>query len=170
MLALFFMAQFDGTSALRWTQKVVELGPRAVATEAHRAAEKLIVAEAKRAGCVVEEDVWTAQTPLGPKRMNNIIARPRGSKAVAIAVISGHYDTKLMPGERFVGANDAGSSTGMLLELTKHFCSGARGLEVWLVWLDGEEALRPQWMGEDNLYGSRRLAKRWASDGTIARM
>ena len=161
---------FDGASALRWTQKVVTLGPRPVDTDAHRAAEKLIVEQAKRAGCLVKEDVWTAQTPLGPKRMNNIIARSRSGPPGSVVAITGHYDTKLMNDEVFVGANDAGSSTGLLLELTRSVCSRALNVNVWLVWFDGEEALRPQWAGEDNLYGSRRLAKRWSADGTLGRI
>jgi glutaminyl-peptide cyclotransferase len=41
--------------------------------------------------------------------------------------------------------------------------------EVWLAWLDGEEALRA-WTAEDSLYGSRRLAARWKADGTASRI
>jgi Zn-dependent M28 family amino/carboxypeptidase len=41
--------------------------------------------------------------------------------------------------------------------------------EVWLGWLDGEEALRI-WTAEDSLYGSRRLAAQWRTDGTVARI
>ena len=39
--------------------------------------------------------------------------------------------------------------------------------EVWLVWLDGEEALRI-WTAEDSLYGSRRLAAQWRTTRTAA--
>jgi Zn-dependent M28 family amino/carboxypeptidase len=131
--------------------------------------EQYIVAQLRTFGCAVEEDVWTAKTPLGPKRMNNIVARAVG-KTARISVVSGHYDTKLMPGTHFVGANDAGSSTGFLLEMARTNCGKPRKDALWLVWLDGEEALRQHWTDEDSLYGSRRLANRWASDGTAKRV
>jgi Zn-dependent M28 family amino/carboxypeptidase len=42
--------------------------------------------------------------------------------------------------------------------------------DVYLVWLDGEEAVRTEWAGEDNLYGSRHLAALWSKDGTAAKI
>ncbi len=56
--------------------------------------------------------------------MRNLIARVPGKSGKAI-VISGHYDTKLMPG--FVGANDGGSSTGFLLEMLEALQGSRRG-------------------------------------------
>ena len=44
--------------------------------------------------------------------MANIIARFPGQSGRAV-VFSGHYDTKYLPDINFVGANDAGSSTGL---------------------------------------------------------
>jgi glutaminyl-peptide cyclotransferase len=41
--------------------------------------------------------------------------------------------------------------------------------DIWLVFFDGEEAFR-EWTDADSLYGSRHLAQRWASDGTIGRL
>jgi Zn-dependent M28 family amino/carboxypeptidase len=41
--------------------------------------------------------------------------------------------------------------------------------DVYLVWFDGEEAIA-QWSDHDSLYGSRHLAERWDSDGTLARI
>jgi hypothetical protein len=178
--ALFLMAAlasaeltFSGQSALEMTTAVVALGPRPVDSEAHRQMESYIVSKLKSFGCAVEQDVWTASTPLGPKRMNNILARSgksansRGSGR--IAVVSGHYDTKYMPDIRFAGANDAGSSTGFLLEMGRVLCGRRSTDEVWLAFLDGEEALRT-WTADDSLYGSRRLADRWRSDGTARRI
>jgi Zn-dependent M28 family amino/carboxypeptidase len=79
-------------------------------------------------------------------------------------------DTKLFPGRKFVGANDGGSSTGLLLELARGLVRQPRVDDVYLVWFDGEEAVREQWEGEDNLYGSRHLAAKWKQDGTLARI
>ena len=76
-------------------------------------------------------------------------------------VITGHYDTKSMPGRHFVGANDGGSSTGLLLEMARVLQTTAHASDVYLVWFDGEEAVA-QWTETDSLYGSRHLAERWA--------
>lgn len=169
-LMLFLsLASFRGDSAVEFTRKIVALGPRPVASPAHLKVERLITAELRRFGCAVEEDVWTAQTPAGPKRMNNIVVRVRGASS-KVVVLSGHYDTKVMPGMHFVGANDGGSSAGFLLEMARATCGKPRKDDLWLVWLDGEEALRQRWSAEDSLYGSRRLAARWDKDGTAGRI
>ena len=100
--------------------------------------------------------------------MNNIIARVPGRSRGAAIVLSGHYDTKIMEDRTFVGANDAGSSTGFLLEAARVLCGRPRRADLVLVWLDGEEAVR-NWTAEDSLYGSRHLARVWQGDGTLAR-
>jgi glutaminyl-peptide cyclotransferase len=161
--------QFSGIAALRATQAVTGLGPRPVDTPAHRRLEALIVQRVRSYGCVVEQQLFTAQTPLGPKRMNNIIARVSGRSRTTSVVLTGHYDTKVMDDQTFVGANDGGSSTGFLLEAARVLCGKPRKLNVVLVWLDGEEAAR-NWTADDSLYGSRHLAKVWQQDGTLARV
>jgi Zn-dependent M28 family amino/carboxypeptidase len=121
----------------------------------------------KSYGCTVEEQIFTAQTPIGPKRMNNIIAKVDG-RGNDLVVLSGHYDTKIMD-RPFVGANDGGSSTGFLLEMARVLCGKPRKNDLYLVWLDGEEAVRT-WTPDDSLYGSRHLARHWQQDGTIKRI
>ena len=101
--------------------------------------------------------------------MKNIIAKFPGKSGKAV-VITGHYDTKLFPGRKFVGASDGGSSAGLLLELARVLAGQPRTDDVYLVWLDGEEAVRTEWAGDDNLYGSRHLAERWSKDGTAAKI
>ncbi|MEJ7605673.1 MAG: M28 family peptidase [Bryobacteraceae bacterium] len=141
------------------------MGPRTVESDAHRKTQAIIVARAKAWGCELEEDSFTAQTPNGSKAMKNLIMKRRGTSD-KLVVLSGHYDTKVLPG--FTGANDGGSSTGLLLELARVICRSSGKNDVWMVWLDGEEAFR-QWSDADSLYGSRRLAARWAADGTAKR-
>ena len=72
-----------------------------------------------------------------------------------------------MPGRTFVGANDGGSSTGVLLEMARVLSGAPRVDTVYLVWFDGEEAYG-QWSEIDSLYGSRHLADKWSKDGTLA--
>src|SRR5260370_29459243 len=67
---------------------------------------------------------------------------------------------------RFVGANDGGSSRGVLLELARvigQHPDVARKIE--LVFFDGEEAFE-QFSDTDGLYGSRYFARELQSGGT----
>jgi Zn-dependent M28 family amino/carboxypeptidase len=161
-------ARFSGANALQFTRTVAGFGPRPIDSPAHHKLQAYLLNKVRGFGCVVEQDVFTGQTPIGPKRMNNIIAKVKGQGGQAVA-ITGHYDTKIMTDRVFVGANDGGSSTGFLLEMARLLCGKPRKNDLYLVWLDGEEAVQ-NWTETDSLYGSRHLAKRWREDGTLARM
>jgi Zn-dependent M28 family amino/carboxypeptidase len=148
---------------MQYVKEVVDFGPRPIGSAAHKKLEAYLVAHLK--GATIEHDDFTASTPQGQFPVHNIIAKFSGTKPGAV-VIATHYDT-VMPIKGFVGANDGGSGTGLLLELANHLREGKRnGYSVWLVWLDGEEAVR-QWSATDSLYGSRHLAEKWQKDGTI---
>ncbi|MBK5290829.1 MAG: M28 family peptidase [Acidobacteriia bacterium] len=161
-------AEFSGERALQYTRAIVAFGPRPPRSEAISKSRAYIKAQLKASGCQIVEDPFTASTPLGPIPMENIIARFPGTSGQAIA-FTGHYDTKLMPGAGFVGANDGGSSTGLLLEMAHALARTPRKHDVYLVWFDGEEAL-VRWSDTDGLHGSRHLARRWQKDGTLARL
>jgi glutaminyl-peptide cyclotransferase len=160
--------RFSGESALEFTRKIVDLGPRPADSPAHRKMQRMIVQQIQSYGCQVEQDIFTAKTPLGPKRMNNIIAKIPGTSGNLIA-FTGHYDTKLFREMNFVGANDGGASAGFLVELAHVLCGKPSKHDVYLIWFDGEEAL-VNWTDEDSLYGSRRIARRWSTDGTLKRL
>ena len=160
--------EFSGSNALAVTRKVVAFGPRPSGSEAIKKLQIYILAQLKPLGCQVIQDDFTASTPLGQTPMKNIIARFPGRSGKAI-VITGHYDTKSMPGTYFVGANDGGASAGFLLEFAKAIAGEPRRDDVYLVWFDGEEAIA-QWSDYDSLYGSRHLAEKWAGDGTLERI
>ena len=159
---------FSGSSALSFTQKLVAFGPRPSGSPASRKAQGYILAQLKLRGCEVIQDAFPAQTPLGPVPMLNLIARFPGTSGRAV-VISGHYETKSLPGINFVGANDGGASAGFLLELARVLAGRPLKHDVYLVWFDGEESFGP-WSESDGLHGSRHLAARWASEGTLSRI
>lgn len=168
-LALFAASNsFDGQAALQHTRAAVALGPRPSGSAAIRKLQAYILERLRPLGCQVIEDDFVAQTPAGAVRMKNIIARFPGTSGRAVA-ITGHYDTKRMPGTYFVGANDGGSSTGLLLELARAVSKRKHRNDVYLVWFDGEESVA-QWSANDGTYGSRHLAAKWASDGTLSRL
>jgi len=157
-------AGFSGAQAFKFTQDVVSFGPRPVGSHAHAATELYIEAQIKLAKAELLSDAFTAHTPAGPAAMKNIIARFRGASGRAV-VFSGHYDTKKMPA--FLGANDGGSSTGFLLEMLRVLARQKHPDDVYLVWFDGEEAVR-EWSATDSVYGSRHLEEQWARDGTLS--
>jgi Zn-dependent M28 family amino/carboxypeptidase len=43
-------------------------------------------------------------------------------------------------------------------------------LTYWLVFFDGEEAIRPQWSPSDSLYGSRHFVAKLSSTGELSRV
>ena len=102
--------------------------------------------------------------------MRNFIVRFPGKKD-GVIVVGTHYETNYpLRDINFVGANDGGSTTGLLVELANHLRGRTlEGYSVWLVFFDGEEAIQ-QWSHSDSLYGSRHLAAKWQNDGTLRRM
>ncbi len=162
--------EFSGARALEYTRKAVAFGPRPPGTPAIHKLQSYIVRQLKLRGCEVIPDSFNAKTPDGPVAMENIIAKfpgtSPGSSSKAV-VFSGHYDTKLQ--SDFVGANDGGSSTGFLLEMAEALQGAAHKDDVYIVFLDGEEAFK-QWTDTDSLYGSRHLAEKWAANGMASRI
>ena len=155
-----------GNTAMDHATALVALGPRPVGSEAHRKMEQYVIGKLQAAGASVDQDTFTAQTPVGEMSMTNIVGR-MGKAGGRILVLATHYDTKLMDG--FVGANDGGSSTALVLALAPILAKQGFEHEIRLVFLDGEEAFG-EWSDQDSLYGSRHLAAKWKTDGTASRI
>ncbi len=168
LAALCGGADFNGVRALESARKAVALGPRPAGSAAIAKLQAMIRAELKAAGWQVSEDVFTASTPIGKVTMRNIIGKLPGTSGRAV-VFSGHYDTKAIPGVKFVGANDGGASTGFLLEMARALPTQPRKDDVLLVFFDGEEAFG-EWSDTNGIYGSRHLAEVWKRDGTLLKI
>jgi glutaminyl-peptide cyclotransferase len=148
-------ARFDGQRALEHTGKVVALGPRPAGSPALARTRDYIRKELTALGLTVKEQAFEATTPAGKVRMVNLRAMVGGAEDRRRLIIAGHYDTKLFRNATFVGANDGGSSTGFLIELARVLKQAPPAMPVELLFLDGEEAVRPEWQDPDNRYGSR---------------
>jgi Zn-dependent M28 family amino/carboxypeptidase len=160
--------RFDGAAALRHVERLVAIGPRVAGSPGGARAREYIVGELKRIpGVQVQIKAFEADTPHGRLTMANVIAVLPGRRP-DVVMLGGHYDTKLFTQFRFVGANDAGSSTAVLLELARRLAARPRSYTYWIVWFDGEEA-RVTWTDRDSLYGSRRLAADLAQAGQLPR-
>jgi Zn-dependent M28 family amino/carboxypeptidase len=166
------LPHIDSKRAFQYTREVTAFGPRYMGSENHKKLERYILDHLK--GDQVEDDAFTADTVEGKFPVRNIIAKFPGTKD-GIIVILGHYDTNYpLRNSGYVGANDGGSSTAILLEYANQLRGGGAGKKrdgysIWLIWTDGEEAVKT-WSDTDSLYGSRHLAEKWEKDGTLKKI
>ena len=157
---------FDGKRAFAHVAKQVSFGPRPSGSPALAHLQEYLLWELKSYGCNVETDDFSADTPVGRLRMKNILVKIPGEKP-GVILLGTHYDTLLM--ENFVGADDAGSSTALMLELARLLCPQRGKYAVWIAFFDGEEAMK-HWSDTDSRYGSRQMAARLSTSGDIKKI
>jgi glutaminyl-peptide cyclotransferase len=165
---------FSGQKAYDFTSALVAFGPRPPDTDAIRRTQKYMRDQLQSFGCKVDTDDFHAQTPVGTLAMENIVAKIPGSSP-SIILLATHYDTDtLTPADQkmtnFVGADDGGSSTGLMLEMARVLCGKPQPATIWIAFLDGEEALKHWDLKTDSVYGSRELAARLAVAGELPRV
>jgi hypothetical protein len=159
---------FDGARAYKHVEQLVAIGPHPAGSEGIRRAQDYIIGQLKSFGCPVEEQNFHApSTPVGDVAMKNILVKIPSANP-NIIIFSSHYDTKRL--DDFVGANDGGSSTGVLLELARLLCARKNAETILLAFFDGEEDFNVNWTDRDNTYGSRDLAASLAVSGDLRRV
>jgi len=158
----------DPARAMQYVKEIVAFGSRWPGSKGQEKVAAYLRSKLKADH--LEEDAFVADTPAGKLSMRNFIAKFQGTKD-GIIVLGSHIDTLYPPkGNNFVGANDGGSSTGLLLAIADELRSKkVEGYSIWLAFLDGEEAIQ-SWTNDDSTYGSRHLAAKWLNDGTIAKI
>lgn len=160
--------EFSGSDAFTYTRESVSFGERPSGSPANSKLRDWIVSELKTSGGDISLDSFTGYTPKGPIPMANIIVKFPGTSGRAV-VVSGHYDTKNIALTHFLGADDAGSSTGVLIELSRVFAKLKHADDLYLVFFDGEEAVE-NWTDTDSCYGSQHLVSKWGSDGILSKI
>jgi hypothetical protein len=160
-------ATFDGKRAMAHLKALVDIGPRPPGSAQIRQARAHITRELRALDLTVQEQPFTADTPIGRVEMANLIVRLPGLRPDRI-LVGGHYDTKLFTNAVFVGANDGGSSAAWLIELARALAGRPREHTIELVWFDGEEAFG-EWVtgGRDHTYGSRYYVQSARQAGTL---
>jgi len=163
---------FDGARAMQYVKEIVKFGPRPLASENHKKVEQYL--DSRLRGDQVEDDTFTADTPVGKFPVHNIVAKYPGTKD-GIIIIASHYDTNYpLRNTSYVGANDGASSSALLLEIANQLRGKTRdGYSIWLVWDDAEEAMVPDTEMDfmaDSLYGITHLAEKWQADGTLKKV
>jgi len=162
---------FDGARAWRDLEAQVALGPRPSGSEAIEGTRKYIEAQLVEAGLAPVREPFVERSPAGEIEFCNVYADLAGRSdggAPPILILLSHFDTKRL-GPSFVGANDGGSSTAVLLELARVLArQGPRAMTIRFLFVDGEEAVGAVWEDPDNRYGSRHHAARIHADADLA--
>jgi len=159
---------FNGGKAYQYAREFAAIGPRWPTSPGHAKAESYIRDHFKHDQ--LEEDTFVANTPIGAVTLHNFIVRFPGKKD-GIIVLGTHYETNYpLRNINFVGANDGAATTGLLMAIADQLRGKPLdGYSVWLVFFDGEEAIQ-SWSASDSTYGSRHLAAKWGSNGTLRRI
>jgi glutaminyl-peptide cyclotransferase len=163
--------KFEADRAWQHLSKQVECGPRPAGSEALERCRAYLESELKSYGLVPKRETFQESTPGGTIEFTNVYADFTGADPAAdMIVVGSHYDTKRMTFP-FVGANDGGSSTAVLLEIARVVAaSGKRAFSYRFVFFDGEEAVRPDWIDPDNTYGSRHHALELKRAGVVSKV
>jgi glutaminyl-peptide cyclotransferase len=160
-------AKVSGERALAHVTALVGFGARPTGSEALEEARKYLEKELATMGWTTKRQTFTEKTSQGEMEFTNLLARfgkdggADWEKPVA-GLICSHYDTKQYDNFAFVGANDGGSSTGLLVELARVLAERPEtASRIELVFFDGEEAFGTNITSKDGLYGSRHYSAQW---------
>lgn len=162
---------YDPKQAYAYTAQIVGFGERQPGQIGHKKTEDLILEVLQKDGAQVERDDFTAKTPRGDVPGHNIIGKfnSTGNPRQPVFILAGHYDTLVKKG--FIGANDGGSSTAILLSFADALAHQKTTMQIWLFWTDVEEGTFENFEGHpDGLYGSMRYAQKLAASGLIPRI
>jgi len=166
-------AGVTGTHVFDLTQQLLAAAPKRFANSpGHAAAEAFIKSHftPEIAKGQFETDSFAPTTPIGVVPMRNYIVRYPGKKDGVIVLVS-HYETNYpLKDIGFVGANDGACTSALLIAIGEYLRTHPPdGYSIWLVFDDGEEAIK-EWSSSDSLYGTRHLAAKWSGDGTIKKI
>jgi glutaminyl-peptide cyclotransferase len=177
-------SEFEGDRAMDYVRKQVEFGPRPAGSAELEKTRGWIIDQLRSFGLNVSTDEFRVTTPIGERKMANVIAELPG-ESDTIVIISSHYDTKLFKEFKFVGANDGGSSTGALIEIARVLAARKQKpkLTYRFVFFDGEEAFCDNWDDchnpnpadpkaplPDNTYGSRHYVSQLIAKNELSRV
>ncbi|MCX6997833.1 MAG: M28 family peptidase [Kiritimatiellaeota bacterium] len=167
---------FDGQRALDEVRRLVALGPRDAGTPGAARAADYLQGRLRELGVEATVAAFHDAAPGGAVIFRNVLGKLPGAGG-GLIILGSHYDTKAGLGPDFQGANDGGSSTGVLLEIARVAAGPWRDAvrrarrqaaltlpEIWLVFFDGEEC-RVRYGPHDGFHGSRQLARQLVTDG-----
>ena len=161
-------AKFNEKRAFLHIEKILSWGPRETESFGLKIVRRYIISHFRKSLWKYKIYSFSAQTPLGKKRMKNIFIYS-GKKNInkPFILIGAHYESKHFKNFRFVGADDSASSLGMMLEFGRILSKkNFNNYNLGFVFFDGEESFK-RWSKDDSLYGSRYQALLWRKTGFI---
>ena len=165
-------SEFDSERAWRHLERIVALGDRPAGSAGIERLRVYIEDELRAIGLEPVRESFRESTPRGEIGFANVHVEIGASERAPIVILGTHIDTKSGLPFEFLGANDGGSGTAVLLELARclHLRDPAPPVVYRLVFLDGEEAFRKRWSGTDNCYGSRHHVEQLQQEGSRTRV
>ena len=162
--------KISGQVVYNLTKEMLAVAPKRFnGSPGHAKAEQFIESHfaPEQAEHRLQVDTFTSSTPAGLQTMHNIIVQYPG-KRDGIIVIASHYETNYpLRNIAFYGANDGAATSSLLIALGEYYrAHPPEGYSVWLVFDDGEEAVK-DWTAQDSLYGTRHLAAKWSQEGIL---
>jgi glutaminyl-peptide cyclotransferase len=164
---------FDGKRAMKYLEKICEIGPRISGTKSMRDQQELIKKHFEELGAKVAFQKFeaTQNSVRGKTPMANIIVSFQPDKTRRVILCS-HYDTRPIADQEndpqdwkkpFVSANDGGSGVALLMEMGNHMKDLKTNVGVDFVFFDGEEFIyKPRGPGKDEYFiGSKYFAQTW---------
>lgn len=152
--------RIDGANVLKTAREMISIGARPSGSKGAAKTAGWIVEKLEQQGFAPKIQAWREETPRGKMMFRNVIMTSPGKKAGRI-ILGSHYDTKRLPQyPQFIGANDSGSSTALLLALIPKLAKLPRDERCTFefVFFDGEECIE-EYSENDGLHGSRHHAR-----------
>ena len=162
---------FDAPRAFAEVEAFVHTGPRVSGTEGAKKAADYLLQRLVSIGIPAELQTFEDQSPLGTTTFHNVVGTLPGDRS-DILILGSHFDTKYGI-EGFLGANDSGSSSGLLLELGRVWKTSTDNSRdrptLRLVFFDGEEC-RHRYGANDGFHGSKAYVDSLEKAGEIDRV
>lgn len=157
-----------GQTAWAQTEAILALGPRPPGSAGLQAVRDRLREQLTAAGWVCAGQAFERSTALGVVKFENLRARfPAGDadpwQRPVAGLLCAHMDSKWFKHEVFLGADDAASACGAILEIARVLAEQRprQAKQMELVFFDGEEAFDADITAFDGLYGSRHYASEW---------
>jgi glutaminyl-peptide cyclotransferase len=161
---------FNGERAFGYLQQICALGPRPSGTPAMQQQQTLLAKHFQKLGGEVALQKFRIRHPQSgePVSMANLIVHWHPERQERILLMA-HYDTRPFPDRdprnprgTFVGANDGGSGTAILMELAHSMAKLPGRLGVDFLLVDGEEFVFSE--GDPYFIGTEYFATTYANE------
>ncbi len=165
------LAYFSAERAWANLEALIAIGPRVAGSEGAAKARAFIVERLEADGIEVREHEFAdPAAPEGETRqLVNLIARIPG-RSPSVFLLAAPYDTPSFDSFEFVGANEGGSGTALLIELAQVLAHRNFPYTVWIAFLDGESDVETNSGSQLVLRGSHAMASDLKARGELSRV